>query len=69
MYRIIACQGQYITEGYSYDMSCRVAHFVRNYGLDCYVVGGNDRAVSECVPVDREKDRIAQALARKLVNK
>jgi hypothetical protein len=67
MYKITTATGIPLVKGYSYDTACRVAHYVRNLGVDCYVVGDNDRAVSECVPVDRDKDRIAKALARRLV--
>ena len=51
----------------SYDMACRVAHFVRERaGVDYFVVDGG-RAMSEVVKVDAAKDRYALGVARRLV--
>ena len=50
----------------SYDTACRVAHYVRELGLDCGVVS-DGRFVSEVVSVDVAKDRYALSVARRLL--
>jgi len=51
----------------SYDMACRVAHYVRELGqLECGVVSGG-RFVSEIVDADDHKDGYAASVARRLL--
>jgi hypothetical protein len=52
----------------SYDMACRVAHYLRSLAITEYrvnVVGG--RCVSEVCYMDRTKDRYAMRVARRLL--
>ena len=51
----------------SYDLSCRVAHYLRrSLGLDCFVVR-NGRAVSEVFYTDTELDGWARYEADRIL--
>ena len=52
----------------SYDMACRVAHYVRELtNGEYFVVGANGRATSEVFDHDARKDSYAKGVARGLV--
>jgi hypothetical protein len=51
----------------TYDMACRVAHFMRTLAGYEFLVCQNDRAVSEVFDHDARKDRYARTVARRFV--
>ena len=68
MYRITSECG--LTLNYAprtYDMACRVAHFVRELGGIEVRVCENNRCMSEVFYHDAVKDRYARSVARRFV--
>ena len=51
----------------TYDMACRVAHFMRKLTSYEFMVCENNRAVSEVFDLDARKDRYAMTVARRFV--